>query len=100
MMRDEVGNEFFLLVSDMDSAKSRYEAAEQANAPADMLQLLGAGKSQAWFPTRDGMYHPDFEADWNRYIWPAQMLPGSGAWSYSVIRHEPPLEPPLQACSA
>ena len=100
MMRDGEGNEFFLLISDMDSAKSRYDAAEQASAPADMLQLLRTGKAQAWFPTRGGMYHPRFETDWNRYIWPAQLLPGSGAWSYSVIRHEPSLEPPLQARSA
>ncbi len=100
MMRDEDGNEFFLLVSDIESAKGRYEAAEKSKAPADLLQLLRSGKSQAWFPTRDGTYHADYETDWTRYIWPAQLLPGSGAWSYSVIRHEPPAEPPLRARSA
>jgi CheY-like chemotaxis protein len=100
MMRDEDGNEFFLLVSDVESANDRYEAAEKSKAPADLLQLLRTGKSQAWFPTRDGTYHADYETNWNRYIWPAQLLPGSGAWSYSVIRHEPPAEPPLRARSA
>jgi hypothetical protein len=50
----------------------------------------------AWFPTQEGFYHPDFESDWARYIWPAQLLPGSGSWSYSFFRHETPAEEPLQ----
>jgi hypothetical protein len=51
----------------------------------------------AWFPTQEGFYHPDFETDWARYIWPAQLLPGSGSWSYSFIRHESPMDEPLQS---
>lgn len=97
MMRDEEGNEFFLLVSDIDAARIRCEAAESQKAPADMVQLLRSGKAQSWFPTSEGFYHPDFEAEWARYIWPAQLLPGSGAWSYSFIRHEYPIDTPLQS---
>lgn len=92
MMRDAEGNESFLLVSDHDLTNSQREVAENRRAPADMLQLLRTGKAQAWFPTQQGFYHPDFEADWARYIWPAQLLPGSGAWSYSYIQHETPLD--------
>jgi hypothetical protein len=62
-----------------------------------MVQLLRTGKAQAWFPTQEGFYHPDFEADWVRYIWPAQLLPGSGSWSYSFIRHECPVDQSLQS---
>jgi CheY-like chemotaxis protein len=97
MMRDVEGNESFLLISDVESVKSRCEVAENRSAPPDLVDLLRTGKAQAWFPTQEGDYHPDFEADWARYIWPAQLLPGSGSWSYSVIRHEPPLEPALQS---
>jgi CheY-like chemotaxis protein len=101
VMRDADGNESFLLVSDPELAKAHREVAETRNAPADMLELLRAGKAQAWFPTREGAYHPDYAADWNRYIWPAQALPGSGTWNYSVIRHEPSIiEGALQARSA
>lgn len=97
MMRDADGNESFLLISDVATVKDRCEAAETQKAPPDMLQLLRTGKAQAWFPTTEGFYHPDFAADWARYIWPAQLLPGSGAWSYSFIRHECLLDTTLQS---
>jgi hypothetical protein len=61
---------------------------------------LRTRKAQAWFPTQEGLYHPDYEASWSRFIWPAQLLPGSGAWSYSVIRHESTVEVPLHSQSA
>jgi CheY-like chemotaxis protein len=96
MMRDAEGVESFLLISDVDSTKSQCEIAEIQSAPADMIKLMRARQVHAWFPTREGFYHPDFEGDWARYIWPAQLLPGSGSWSYSFIRHEVPLEEPLQ----
>jgi len=96
MMRDAEGNELFLLIADLDAAKSQCEFAETHSAPPDMLQLLRTRKAQAWFPTREGLYHPDFETDWARYIWPAQLLPGSGSWSYSIIHHEQPIEDRLQ----
>jgi CheY-like chemotaxis protein len=96
MMRDAEANESFLLVCDIDVAKSQCEVAEDRRAPSDMLQLLRTRKAQAWFPTQEGFYHPDFEAEWARYIWPAQLLPGSGSWSYSYIQHECPVEEALQ----
>ena len=95
MMRDADGNESFLLVSDVERVNSQCEAAETQQAPADMVQLLRTRKAQAWFPTQEGLYHPDYEKSWARFIWPAQLLPGSGAWSYSVIRHGQPVEEPL-----
>ena len=88
MMRDADGNESFLLISDADAMKTQCEAAETYSAPADMVQLLRTRKAHAWFPTQEGLYHPDYESSWARFIWPAQVLPGSGAWSYSFIRHE------------
>jgi len=97
MMRDADGNESFLLVSDVDSAASQCEIAENQSAPPDMVQLLRSRQVQAWFPTQEGFYHPDFESDWARYIWPAQLLPGSGSWSYSFIRNECPVEESLQS---
>jgi CheY-like chemotaxis protein len=95
MMRDAEGNESFLLVCDVEAAKSRCEVAENRSAPSDMLQLLRAGQAQAWFPTKQGLYHPDFETEWTRYIWPAQLLPGSGSWSYSYIRKGCPIDATL-----
>jgi len=100
MMLDADGNESFLMISDVDTTKSQCQIAESHSAPPDMLQLLRTGKAQAWFPTNEGLYHPDFEADWARYIWPAQLLPGSGSWSYSVIRHDCPNEHALQGETA
>ena len=100
MMRDADDNESFLLVSHVESAADRCAVAQDRRAPADMVELLRTGKMQAWFPTREGNYHPDYAADWARYIWPAQLLPGSGAWTYSVIHQEPPVaeqDPPRQA---
>jgi hypothetical protein len=88
MMRDAEGNESFLLISDVDAMKTQCETAETYRAPADMVQLLRTRKAHAWFPTQEGLYHPDYESSWARFIWPAQVLPGSGAWSYSFIRHE------------
>ena len=100
MMRDAEGNESFLLVSDVETINNQCEAAESYSAPADMVQLLRTRKAQAWFPTQEGLYSPDFEASWARFIWPAQLLPGSGAWSYSFIRHDHPAEEPLRSQSA
>ena len=97
MMRDAEGVESFLLISDLDSAKSQCEIAEIQSAPADMVELMRSRQVHAWFPTQEGFYHPDFETDWARYIWPAQLLPGSGSWSYSFIRHESPVDEPLQS---
>jgi CheY-like chemotaxis protein len=91
MMRDADGSESFLLVSDLESVRSRCEIAEDRSAPSDKVKLLRTGEMQAWFPTPEGIYHADFSEDWVRYIWPAQVLPGSGAWSYSVIHHDAPL---------
>jgi len=99
-MRDADGNELLLMVSDQDTAKSHCEIAENKAAPSDMVDLLRTRKAQAWFPTEQGFYHPDFETDWEKYIWPAQLLPGSGSWSYSLIRHESPVEETLQSQSA
>lgn len=97
MMRDAEGNESFLLVSDAGTANSQCAVAENRDAPPDMVQLLRSRKAHAWFPTQQGLYHPDFEAVWARYIWPAQLLPGSGSWTYSFIRREcPPVEEPLE----
>jgi CheY-like chemotaxis protein len=100
MMRDADGNESFLLVSDVQTLNSQCEAAETHSAPADMVQLLRTRKAHAWFPTQEGLYHPDYESSWARFIWPAQLLPGSGAWSYSFIRHEHPVEQALHSRSA
>jgi hypothetical protein len=101
MMRDADGNESFLLITDVDAMKTQCEAAETYRAPADMVQLLRTRKAHAWFPTQEGLYHPDYESSWARFIWPAQVLPGSGAWSYSFIRHESATdEPALHSQSA
>jgi len=93
MMRDADGNESFLLVSDKEGVDTQYRTAESQRAPRDMLELLHARKVHAWFPTNRGLYHPEYEANWADYTWPAQALPGSDTWSYSLIRHEPPSEP-------
>jgi hypothetical protein len=92
MMRDADGHESFLLICDLDDTKNQCDVAEDRSAPSDMLQLLRTRKAQAWFPTQEGLYHPDFEAEWARYIWPAQLLPGSGCWSYSYIQHDRSVE--------
>jgi hypothetical protein len=92
MMRDAEGTELFLLISDLDTVNSQCEVAEHESAPADMVQLLRTGKAQAWFPTQEGFYHPNFESTWVKYIWPAQLLPGSRAWTYSFVRHDSPAE--------
>jgi CheY-like chemotaxis protein len=100
MMRDGEGNESFLLVTDDDGINVQCEAAETHSAPADMLQLLRARKAHAWFPTQRGTYHPDYATNWGRFTWPAQALPGSGAWSYSLIRQDGPEHEALRIRSA
>lgn len=97
MMRDADGNESFLLVADVEGINTQCEAAESHSAPADMVRLLRSRKAHAWFPTNKGLYHPDYEASWSRFTWPAELLPGSGAWSYSVIRHDAPEEGALRS---
>jgi len=96
-MRDAEGNESFLLISDMESVSSQCEAAETGGAPDDLVQLLRTRKAHAWFPTRSGLYHPDYHAEWTRFTWPAQALPGSSRWSYSLIRRGAPTEATLHS---
>ncbi|MFN3622960.1 MAG: response regulator [Hyphomicrobium sp.] len=100
IMRDAEGNESFLYISDAENADSQCEAAETYGAPDDMVQLLRARKAHAWFPTQSGLYHPDYRANWTRFIWPAQTMPGSSRWSYSFIRRETPTDEPLRSQSA
>lgn len=100
MMRDAEGNESFLLVSDTEGANVQCEAAESHGAPEDMVQLLRTRKAHAWFPTQSGLYHPDYRAEWSRFIWPAQILPGSNRWSYSLIRRDTPTDEPRRSQSA
>lgn len=88
MMRDAEGHEYFLLISNHDAAESHCQVAESQAAPSEMVEMLRSREAHAWFPTHEGYYHPDYETDWSRYIWPAQLLPGSGTWTYSFIRHE------------
>ncbi len=88
MMRDAEGNEAFLMVTDADSLDSQRRAAESHSAPAEMVQLLRSGKAHAWFPTDEGLYHPDYSATWNRFIWPAERLPGASIWNYSFRRQQ------------
>jgi CheY-like chemotaxis protein len=97
MMRDADGNESFLLVTDSDDVNSQCESAESHRAPADMVRRLRAREAHAWFPTQKGLYHPDYEANWAQFIWPAQLLPGSESWSYSLIRHEAAEEEALRS---
>ncbi len=88
MMRDADGNELFLFVSHSESLDAQYASAERHNAPADLLKLLQSRQAHGWFPTEDGHYHPDFEKTWSKFVRPAEPLPGSEAWSYSLIRRE------------
>lgn len=97
MMRDADGNESFLLVTDNDGINTQCAAAEGHSAPADMLQLLRDRKAHAWFPTRRGLYHPDYAANWNQFTWPARALPGSSAWSYSFIHPDVPADEQRQS---
>jgi CheY-like chemotaxis protein len=96
VMRDADDNESFLLLCDQQSAMRQCDHAESRAAPPDLVQLLRSGKAQAWFPTTGGLYHPDFEEDWTRYIWPAHPIAGPAAWSYSIISHEAALEADLE----
>lgn len=100
IMRDADGKESFLYISDAENADTQCEAAESNGAPDDMVQLLRTRKAHAWFPTQSGLYHPDYRANWTRFIWPAQAMPGSSRWSYSFIRREAPTDEPLHSQSA
>jgi CheY-like chemotaxis protein len=91
-MRDADGDESMLLVCDDNTAAAQRAAAEDRDAPAEMQQLLRTRKMHTWFPTDDGHYHRDYAQDWARFVWPAQPLPGSGTWHYSLIRRDPPVE--------
>ncbi|MEI9900182.1 MAG: hypothetical protein WDN31_08705 [Hyphomicrobium sp.] len=88
MMRDAEGVESFLLVADFDTIMGQYAAAERHGAPADMLQLLRSRRAHSWFPTQEGLYHPDYAASWARFVWPAKAVADSSLWSYSFIRQE------------
>ena len=87
MMRDADGNESFLLISDVDAMKTQCEAAETYSAPADMVQLLRTRKAHAWFPTQEGLYHPDYRVQLG-----ALHLAGAGA--AGLGRVELQLHPP------
>jgi CheY-like chemotaxis protein len=100
MMRDADRNESFLFISDTENTDTQCEAAESKGAPDDMVRLLRARKAHAWFPTQSGLYHPDYRANWTRFIWPAQAMPGSSRWSYSFIRRETRQGEALQTQSA
>lgn len=93
MMRDADGSEFFLLISDSETADSLREAAESSGAPDDMVELMRTRQVHAWFPTQTGLYHPDYQSNWTRFTWPAHALPGPRKWSYSFIPRTDTVEP-------
>jgi CheY-like chemotaxis protein len=97
MMVDADGNELFLLVADQESAAAQLRAAEKQNAPSELAEMLRSRKALAWFPTAGGSYHPDFQADWAHYVWPAEEVSASKAWSYSLIRRQGPMDPLFQS---
>ena len=91
MMRDAEGNEFFLLDFRRRRVKTQCETAESYSAPADMVQLLRTRKAHAWFPTQEGLYHPDYRGQLG-----ALHLAGAGA--AGLGRVELQLHPPREPC--
>lgn len=88
-LRDADGNRSMLMVLDDGEAERLRRAAENAGAPASLVELLKSRSVHAWFPTRDGGYHPDYADCWEQFVWPAQSLAGEAGLSCSDVRCAP-----------
>lgn len=85
VMRDDAGNETFMLISDRSELDAQIAAADARGAPDELINQLSSGKSQSWFPTPDGRYRADYYSRWQAHTWPADDLYGNNHWMHSLI---------------
>jgi len=61
------------------------EAAENCDAPRDMLDLLRAGLVIPFFPTRSGYYSREYAESWKDWTFTADLIEGKKRYYHSVV---------------
>ncbi len=85
LMLDAEGDILVFAVLTERQLAEHIEAAENANAPKELLELLRVGLIIPFFPTEGGLYSPEFFATWKNWAFTANTIEGKKRYYHSVI---------------
>lgn len=86
LMQDALGNSHRLLLSTQDDIKTHRDVAADAGAPVALLKALENPSNLPLFPSLDGFYHPDLEANWQQYFYPSTKIHGKEPYLAAFIQ--------------
>ena len=68
LMLDDLGNTAFMFVMNEEVLQTHSDMAQACDAPGELLNKLKSGQHVPWFPTPDGYYSNDCQADWRNCL--------------------------------
>lgn len=74
----------FVVLSERQMAE-HVEAAENAGAPAELLELLRSGRVVPFFPTDDNLYSSEFAGSWKEWTFTADLIEGKKRYYHAVV---------------
>jgi CheY-like chemotaxis protein len=85
LMLDADGDVLVFAVLTERQLAEHVEAAENEDAPKELLDLLRAGLAIPFFPTKGGFYSAEFLDSWKNWTFTADMIEGKKRYYQSVV---------------
>jgi len=85
LMLDAEGEMLAFAVLTEGQMAEHIEAAENANAPKELLELLRAGMVIPFFPSERGRYAPEFFDTWKNWVFTASTIEGRKRYYHAVV---------------
>jgi CheY-like chemotaxis protein len=85
LMLDAEGDMLAFAVLTEGQLAEHIEAAENANAPKQLLELLRAGVVIPFFPSERGRYAPEFSDTWKNWVFTANTIEGNKRYYHAVV---------------
>ncbi|SBS38706.1 hypothetical protein MSP8887_03448 [Marinomonas spartinae] len=86
IMLDKEGKNHRLLLLNQDDIKAHKDVAIDAEAPVELLKVFETLASLPLFPSFDGFYHPNLEANWKEYLYPCRKIHGENLYLATLIQ--------------